>query len=192
MPGGRGCAGRWPLAVGRSGRDAGFGRLSAKRCRPARPARRGGKVGSVTKTDRRAVAAEAGDSLLESAGAAGRRRLPSGRGADGWTQDAELRSGLHALGGLGRAKGAGRGAALPKAGGCCRRSMSRTVATAPLAARPDAKAPGPGWGLERRPPVRSSRLRPVQTKNKVREPGGLFIHNLTCVQTARGFNTRPL
>ena len=77
MPDGRGRTGRWLLAVGRSGRDGGFGRLLAKRCRPTRPARRGGKVRSVTKADRRAVAAEAGDSLLEPAGAAG---SPSGGG----------------------------------------------------------------------------------------------------------------
>ena len=74
MPSGRGCAGRWQLVVGRSGRDGGFRRpWTAKRCRPARPARRGGKVGSVADGVRRAVAAEAGDSLLEPAGAAGSR-----------------------------------------------------------------------------------------------------------------------
>ena len=37
--------------------------------------------------------------------------------------------GMEGLGGLGRAKGAGTGAALPKAGGCRRRTMSRTVAS---------------------------------------------------------------
>ena len=74
VPGGRVRAGRWPLDVGRSGRDGGFGRpWTAKRCRPTRPARREGKVGSVADGVRRAVAAEAGDSLLEPAGAAGSR-----------------------------------------------------------------------------------------------------------------------
>lgn len=75
------------------------------------------------------------------------RRLPSGRGAGGWTQDAERRRGMHALDGLGRAKGAGTGAALPKAGGCRRRSMRWTVAVAPLAARPERRprAPGRAW-----------------------------------------------
>ena len=44
-----------------------------------------------------------------------------GRGADVQTKNTELRRGLHALGGLGRSKGAGPGAALPKAGEGCRR-----------------------------------------------------------------------
>ncbi len=44
-----------------------------------------------------------------------------GRGADGQTKNTELRRGLQALGGLGRSKGAGPGAALPKAGEGCRR-----------------------------------------------------------------------
>ena len=47
-------------------------------------------------------------------------RVAPGRGADGQTNNAELRRGLQALGGLGRSKGAGRGAAQPQAGEGCR------------------------------------------------------------------------
>ena len=48
---------------------------------------------------------------------------------------------------LGRAKGAGTGAALPKAGGCRHHIMHLTVAPAPLAARPERRprAPGRAW-----------------------------------------------
>ena len=111
VPDGRGRAWRRQLSGDQSGRDAGLGRLRANAA--DRPDQRGATgrskvwLAEFAELWRR----KRGAAGLQPAGAAGSRRLPSGREADGQTQDAELRSGRHALDGLGRPKGAGRGAA---------------------------------------------------------------------------------
>ena len=112
--------------------------------------------------------------------------MPSGVRGDGRSRcsrprsgrtntNTELRSGMHALDGLGRPMCAGRGAAQPEAGRLLPSLMAGKVAACTaLAARPDAKAPGPGWGLERRPCVRSRRPeRPAHCKS-LKEPDGLL------------------
>ena len=58
-----------------------------------------------------------------------------------------------------------------------------TVATCAVkAARPDAKAPGPGWGLERRPFVRSRRLRPAHSLRITQSAVPATYHNPDCAE----------
>ena len=65
---------------------------------------------------------------------------------------------------------------------------------APLekAAWPDAKAPGPGWGLERRPCVRSRRLRPAHSLRIAQSAVPATYHNPDCAKPrGRARSTRP-
>lgn len=145
VPSGRGCAGRRPALPGSA--LAGTGGMCEREKEGHSPPRKAAHNGQVA-DGRKGTAPPLGARGWRLQSAVGVR----GDGQSNCTpalapdkhENTELWKGLHALGGLGRAKGAGTGAALPKAGGCRHRSMRLTVAPAPLAAWPERRPRDPG------------------------------------------------
>ena len=172
----------WTVAAGRGSAWSGcrVWRLAGKRCRPARTARRDGQVKSGRKViaelwlrkrvERRGIGWSSRKPEASFRPQAGRHKC---RAAEGTTR----------LGRPWTVKGC-RPWSSPAAGR--RRLPSPRVETvaacAVKAARPDAKAPGPGWGLERRPFVRSRRLRPAHSLRIAQSAVPATYHNPDCAE----------
>ena len=173
----------WTVAAGRGSAWSGcrVWRLAGKRCKPARTARRDGQVDS----ERKDIAELWLRKWVERSGTGWSSRKPeaSFRPQAG-RHKYRAAEGTARFGRPWPIKGC-RPWSSPAAGR--RRLPSPMVGTvaacAVKAARPDAKAPGPGWGLERRPFVRSRRLRPAHSLRIAQSAVPATYHNPDGIMT---------